>query len=104
MWPEKVVHQFSIVTPNATENRLLPPYNMLLYTLFPPDSGFVVAPQYLQEDSQKGIDYIVWYAVLLEGKPVFVLEAKPSAHLGRFPMRELADAQIRKHMREAAGQ
>ena len=103
MWPEKVLRQFATVPPNPTESEFQAPYNKLLNTLFPVDSGFVVVPQYLP-DSRNATDFIVMYEILLVDKPVFVLELKPPSHLKTLSKRQAADEQIRMRMGDLVGQ
>lgn len=59
-WPEKVTKRFSTIPPNARENDFYAPYNKLLYTLFPADSDYTVAPQsYSLLDSRDSVDFII---------------------------------------------
>lgn len=103
MWPPKVLRQFATVPPNASEGDFNGPYNKLLYTLFPPDTDFVVVPQYIP-DSRNAADFIVMFEVYLESRPVFILELKPPNHLQTHSKRQAADLQIRQRMVDLIGQ
>ena len=91
-----------MIPQNALENQLHPPYSKLLNTLFHPDSDFVVGPLFLS-DPQNTDDFIL-YEIRLVDKPVLILVVKPPSHLGISSKRQLADGQIRRHMRDVAGQ
>ena len=103
MWPPKVLRQFATVPPNPSESDFHGPYNKLLNTLFPPDTDFVVVPQYMP-DSRNAADFIVMFEVYFENRPVFILELKPPNHL-QFPSkRQAADLQIRQRMGDTVRQ
>jgi hypothetical protein len=103
MWPEKVIRQFNTVPANPSESDYHGPYNKLLYTLFPPDSDFVVVPQYLP-DSHNAADFIVMFEILLENRPVFILELKPPNHIDLLSRRQAADDQVRSRLADIVGQ
>ncbi|KAI0245908.1 hypothetical protein BJV78DRAFT_1399100 [Lactifluus subvellereus] len=97
-WPAKVIRQFEKVPGNPSEADFHGPYNRLLYTLFPPDTDFTVVPRYML-GSRESADFLV----VLEDKPVFILELKPPGDL-RYPSsRETADRQIRARIRDLHG-
>ncbi|KAF8438583.1 hypothetical protein L210DRAFT_3544458 [Boletus edulis BED1] len=92
-WPEKVIrHDFHGA------------YNKLLHTLFPPDTNFTVVPQYLKPASSKSDDCIFTFEILLENRPVFILELKNPADLRFISSRQAADVQIRERLGDLAGQ
>jgi hypothetical protein len=97
-WPEKVLRQFQSIPANPSENEFHGPYNKLLYTIFPPDSDFTVAPQYLKPASAKASDYVVMFEVSLQNKPVFILELKPPRDIEFISTRQAADEQIRERV------
>ncbi|KAH8991298.1 hypothetical protein EDB92DRAFT_690748 [Lactarius akahatsu] len=102
-WPPKVTKRFSTVPANARENDFYGPYNKLLYTLFPPDSDYTVAPQsHAVLTSHDSVDFVIEFEVLLEDKPVFFLEIKEPRKLAFESAREGADNQMRKRMRDLA--
>ncbi len=103
-WPEKVIRQFQTIPPNPIESDFHGPYNKLLYTLFPSDTDFTVVPQYLQPASSKSSDYIVAFEILLENRPVFILELKKPADLAWKSSRQAADVHIRERLADLAGQ
>lgn len=103
-WPEKVIRQFQSIPPNPIEGDFHGAYNKLLNILFPPDSDFTVVPQYLKPASLKSADYIVTFEIILENKPVFILELKKPADLNFISMRQAADVQIRERLGDLAGQ
>ncbi|KZT08512.1 uncharacterized protein LAESUDRAFT_724020 [Laetiporus sulphureus 93-53] len=98
-WPAKVVRQFEKVPANPSEADFHGPYNKLLYTLFPPDTDFMVDFQYVR-GPWEAADLVFMFEVVFEDKPVFILELKPPGHL-RYPsMRKAADRQIRSRIRD----
>jgi hypothetical protein len=102
-WPEKVIKRFSTIPPNARENDFYAPYNKLLYTLFPADSDYTVAPQsYSVLDSRDSVDFIIEFEVLLEDKPVLFVEIKEPRKITLKSAREEADNQMRKRMGDLA--
>jgi hypothetical protein len=103
-WPEKVIRQFQIISPNPIESDFHGAYNKLLYTLFPPDTDFTVVPQYLKPASSKSSEYIVTFEVFFENKPVFILELKKPADLNFISSRRAADVQIRERLGDSASQ
>jgi len=97
MWPDKITRQFNAIPPNPSESDYQGPYNKLLNTLFPPDSDFVVVPQYLL-DSRNSADFVVMFEILLVNKPVLFLELKPPSHLNLLSKHQAADKHIRSRM------
>ena len=104
MWPEKILRQFATIPPNPSESDFHGPYNKLLYTLFPPDTDFVVVPQRVPDDSYTSADPIDLFEVYLLNKPVLLLALKPPSHLAIPSKRAAADSQIRRRMFDQAGQ
>lgn len=100
-WPPKVQAGFTKLPTIPSEADFHGPYNKLLYTLFPADSDFTVVPHYLP-GSRESADFIVMFEVLLEDKPVLVLELKAPARLQYPSTREDADLQIRTRLRDLA--
>ncbi|KAI9439501.1 hypothetical protein H4582DRAFT_1534233 [Lactarius indigo] len=102
-WPPKVTKRFSTVPPNARENDFYGPYNKLLYTLFPPDSDYTVAPQsHPILTSRDSVDFIIEFEVLLEDSPVLFLEIKEPRMITFESVREDVDNRMRKRMRDLA--
>ncbi|KIJ47999.1 hypothetical protein M422DRAFT_163242 [Sphaerobolus stellatus SS14] len=102
MWPYKIIRQFNTVPRNPSESDYDGPYNKLLYTLFPPDSDFVVAPQFLP-DSRNSADFFVMFEILLVNRPVLILEFRPPSHRNFLSKRRAADEQIRSRMTDLVG-
>jgi hypothetical protein len=102
MWPNKIIRQFRTIPSNPSESDYHGPYNKLLYTLFPVDSDFVVMPQYMP-DSRSGADYIIMFKVLLENKPVLILELKALSHYNILSRCQDADEQVRRCMGDLVG-
>jgi hypothetical protein len=101
-WPEKVIKRFRTIPPNARENDFYAPYK-ILYTLFPADSDYTVAPQsYSVLDSRDSVDFIIEFEVLLEDKPVLFVEIKEPRKITFKSAREEADNQMRKRMGDLA--
>ena len=69
----------------------------------PANTDFVVAPLFLP-DSRSSVDYIAMFEVLLENKPVLVLEVKPPSHLNLLSKRQTADDRIRLRMGDLVGE
>jgi len=102
-WPPQVIKRFSTIPVNARENDFYAPYNKLLYSLFPADSNFTVAPQsYSLLDSRDSVDFIIEFEVLLEDEPVFFLEIKEPRKIILKSARAEADNQMRKRMGDLA--
>jgi len=99
-WSAKIIKPFSTVPANVRENDFYGPYNKLLYTLFPADSDYTVAPQtYSLINSW---DFIIEFEVLLEDKPILLLEVKEPTKIALKSAREEADQRMRKRMRDLA--
>jgi hypothetical protein len=103
-WPAKVVRQFQTIPPNSGESKFFGPYNKLLNNLFPSDTDFAVVPQYQKPASSKLSNRIVAFEVLLENKPVFILQLKKPADLNYISSRQAADEQIRERLGDLACQ
>ncbi|KAI9566199.1 hypothetical protein HD554DRAFT_2221544 [Boletus coccyginus] len=102
-WPAEVVRQFQTVSPNADESDFLGPYNKLLNTLFPPDSDFTVAPQFLKSDPADPSDYISSFEIFFKNWPVFALQLKKPGNLKYKSSRATADQLIRIRVADSAG-
>ncbi|KAJ3507673.1 hypothetical protein NLJ89_g6174 [Agrocybe chaxingu] len=102
MWPTKVLRQFELVPPNPEESDLYGAYNKLLNFYFPPDSDFSVFPRYLKAGWKEPADYVFFFEILLENKPVFVLELKAPSAIKFLSTRSGADAQIRTRLGDLA--
>ncbi len=63
---------------------------------------YLVHPQYLKTGSKESTDYIVYYEVLLENVPVFVLELRAPTAINFISTGEEADNQIRKRLGDLA--
>ncbi|KIK29677.1 hypothetical protein PISMIDRAFT_438380 [Pisolithus microcarpus 441] len=50
-WPAEVICQFQVIPLTSSDNDFQGAYNKLLNTLFPPDTDFIVVPQYLEPSS-----------------------------------------------------
>ena len=100
-WPPRVLRQFAKVPNAPSESDFHGPYNKLLNTLFPVDTEFTVVPQYLP-GSRESEDFVVMFEVLLEDKPVFVLELTQPGNLRWDSTREIADLRIRSRLRDLA--
>jgi hypothetical protein len=101
MWSQKVIDRFRAVPQNPRENDFYGPYNKLLYSIFPVDSDFTVAPQsYPIPQSRDSIDFIIEYVVLLNNMPVFILEIKEPSRIDLLSARQDADIQMRKRLRD----
>jgi hypothetical protein len=102
-WSSKIIKRFSTIPPNAHENDFYAPYNKLLYTIFPADSDYTVAPQtYSIMDSRQAVDSIVKFEVHLEDKPVFFLVIKAPKRMYVSSARKEADDQMRTRMQDLA--
>ena len=100
-WPPRILSQFAKVPNAPSESDFHDPYNKLLNTLFPVDTEFTVVPWCLP-GSRKSADFIFMFEVLLEDKPVFVLELKQPGNLRWNSTREAVDLQIRSRLRDLA--
>ncbi|KAH9954805.1 hypothetical protein BC827DRAFT_1240938 [Russula dissimulans] len=67
--------------PITHENQYYGPYNKLLNTLFPPDSDFIVSPNYLPVDVDSAADFVITFEVTLHQYHVLIIEIKPPQHL-----------------------
>ncbi|KAI9464036.1 hypothetical protein BJY52DRAFT_1251206 [Lactarius psammicola] len=102
-WASKITKRFNTIPANARENDYYAPYNKLLYTLFPADSDYTVAPQsYSVLNSRGSVDFIIEFEVLLEDKPVLFLEIEEPKKIAFQSAREEADNQMRKRMVDLA--
>ena len=100
-WPKHVQARFDSIPVNPRENDYYAPYNKLLYSLFPADTPFTVAPQsYPLPESRESLDFLIEYQILLDNVPVFILEIKSITKFAFVSSREEADQQIRKRLRD----
>ena len=103
-WPATVLRQFARVPAAASEAHFqLAPYNVLLYTLFPPNTDFMVAPRWPSSSSPESM---IMYEVLYgsgPGKPVLLLQPNAPGNLRYRSMREASDRQIRDRMTKLSG-
>jgi len=98
-WPDKIVSSFQKVPINPSAADFCGPYNKLLYTLFPTDTDYTVTWHY-PPNSREATNFILLHEVLLEDKPVFVLELKPPQDLRYDSTRGDADEQIRRRLHD----
>jgi hypothetical protein len=89
--------------PITHENQYYGPYNKLLNTLFPPDSDFIVSPNYLPVDVDGAADFIITFEVTLHQYHVLIIEVNPPQHLSFRSTREKADRQIRNRLVDLEG-
>ncbi len=101
-WPTLVVRQFEKVPATPTEADFHGPYNKLLYTLFPANTAFTVVPQFMPT-SRESADFLIYFEVMLEDRPVLIVELKSPGDLRYASKREAADKQIRGHIRDLFG-
>ncbi|KAI9566197.1 hypothetical protein HD554DRAFT_2040427 [Boletus coccyginus] len=104
-WPEEVIRQFETVPldVDVREHHFYGPYNKLLCSLFPLDTRFTVVPRYHEFDSLTSSDFVVCFEIVLENRPVFVLELKRPIDLKSISKRALVDIQIRRRLRSLGG-
>jgi len=98
-WPRQVVRQFEKVPPNPSEADFHGPYNKLLNTVFPPESEFTVVPQYMPS-SRESADFLVVFEVILEDKPVLILELRSPSDLRYASKRRAADRKVRDRIHD----
>ena len=106
MWPAKVQRQFDIaqtVGNDALENVFHAPYSKLLNTLFAVDTDLTVIPNFQEINSAKGAVYLVTFEILLENRPVFVLELKREKDFSTKSKRSAADVQLRERLGDLIG-
>lgn len=101
-WSDKIVRSFQKVPINPSEADFHGPYNKLLYTLFPGDTDYTITWHYMS-NSRSGANFILFYEVLLEDVPVFVLELKPPQDLRYDSTRGDADRHIRRRLQDLRG-
>jgi hypothetical protein len=101
MWPDRIVSVFAKV-PSATsdESEYYGPYNKLLAHLFPLDGDrdYTICARVGLPPSKDGSHMGVTFEVVLDGKPVFILDIKPSGYLHRRVLRASADDQVRSRL------
>ncbi|KAF9503564.1 hypothetical protein BS47DRAFT_789130 [Hydnum rufescens UP504] len=101
-WPSKITRAFATVEGGTDifvhENRYYGPYNKLLNTLFPPDSDFIVSPNYIPANIDNDTNFILSFEITLRHCTVLILEVKPPQHLLFYSVREAADEQIRRRL------
>lgn len=96
-WTRDVKKAFRAVPPNSTDEAVYyGPYNLLLNTLFPPGSGFMVTPQFKQPPAGQATDFVTVYMVERDNHPVFFVEVKSLSNLVSLSKREEADLQMRQ--------
>ena len=78
-WPPKIISAFADLP--VGENQNYGSYNHLLYTLFPPDSDFVVSPSYLPSDIDGSEQYFASFEILFRQRAVLILQVKPPTAL-----------------------
>ena len=100
--PPAVLRQFRKIPANPPEAEFHGPYNKLLTICFPPDSRYTVVPRYWPGSPNQPEDLIFRFEVVLDspGRTIFVLELEPPSDLGLVSRREIADLQIRQHLRD----
>ena len=101
-WPTLVVRQFEKVPATPTVADFHGPYNKLLYTLFPANTAFTVVPQFMPA-SRESADFLIYFEVMLEDRPVLIVELKSPGDLRYASKREAADKQIRGRIRDLFG-
>ncbi|KAL4067259.1 hypothetical protein V8B97DRAFT_943359 [Scleroderma yunnanense] len=103
-WSEKVLQQFQAVPvlPLLLQDQYHGPFNKLLHTLFPVDSDFTVSPQFLMPLAEESADFIVMFEILVQNRPVLVLQLKDLRDLQFISSRQTAHQQIRRHMGDIA--
>lgn len=99
MWPDKIIRQFATVPANPSEVDFHGPYNKLLNTLFPADTDFVVVLRYYTPpDGRCAADAVFMFEILLDTKPVLILQLVPPQHLEYISKRRAADEWLRVRM------
>jgi hypothetical protein len=102
-WPAIVLRKFAKVPAAASVADFPGPYNILLYSLFPPNTNFMVAPRWPPPSSlESTFMYEVVYNLDL-GEPVLVLQLKAPGDLQSRSTREASDRQIRTRMTNLSG-
>ncbi|KAF9478776.1 hypothetical protein BDN70DRAFT_859523 [Pholiota conissans] len=101
MWPAKILRLFQTVPPNPSDCDFLGPFNALLYTLFPPETDFVVVPTYSQDPDS--VEFTVMFEVRLFNDTFLIVELNPPGYHGVLSRRQIADDQIRIRMRDIFG-
>lgn len=99
-WPTWILQGFEAIPGGvdqaADESLLYGPYNNLLFHLFPPQEGYIIAPQYRQPPEKWSIDFAIVFVVQRENRPIFFLEIKPGPYLRTDYSRANADRQMRE--------
>lgn len=102
-WPAIILRKFAKVPAAASVADFPGPYNILLYSLFPPNTNFMVAPRWPPLNSPNSpFMYEVVYNLDL-GKPVLVLQLNAPGDLQSRSMCEASDCQIRTRMMNLSG-
>jgi len=94
-WEGLILNRFLSADKNRQEKEYYPPYNLLLYTHFPPTEDFIVAPVTYPLGNRESIDFTIGYVIERNNMPVFVLEVKP-------PISD-ADRQLRRRLNDMVG-
>jgi len=97
-WKGLILDRFLSANENGQEKEYYPPYNLLLYTQFPPTENYIVAPVTYPLSNKESIDFTIEYVIEMNNKPVFVLEVKPPRTLHNRSSRSDADKQIRRRL------
>ncbi|KAF9531424.1 hypothetical protein CPB83DRAFT_849006 [Crepidotus variabilis] len=98
-WPLPIIRQFAKIPVNPTEADFHGVYNKLLYTLFPADSAFTVAPQFMPA-SPESAECDFYFDVMHEDRIVFIVHLRSPGDIRYVSKRELADKQIRNRIRD----
>jgi hypothetical protein len=105
VWSNHIRKQFYIASRGKLESRYYIPYNKLLYSVFNKDSRFSVGPQQPSSPASRGaIDFMVYYEIMFNNKPVFALEIKDPKYLKWESARKEANQQILKRLESLSNQ
>lgn len=74
-WADTILRSFQKVPINPSQADFHGPYSKLLNVLFP-HSRYEVVPQFVP-GSHGSADSVFFYEVLLEGRPIFIMELNP---------------------------
>ena len=106
-WPTWILDHFATIPGGMSiatqESSFYGPYTSVLLHLFPPNEGFMVAP----ERQQPTIKELIYFAVMFiipstnTQTPIFYLEVKPPGDIDEPSTRGKADEQIRSRLGEA---
>lgn len=99
-WEGLLLNRFLSSDRDGQEKEYYPPYNLLLYTHFPPAENFIVAPVTHPLSNRESIDFTIEYVIEMDNRPIFVLEVKPPRSLNNSSSRSDADWQMRRRLRD----